>query len=381
MCLAQFLLSCSFVAGSARAQDLIAAKDIPAAVRILDNAPLKNSLPCNIHLPKKTHLDFMFRYTSGFWIECRLGLIQPGMRLLGLVRITPRDSQPVLMIKVFDIPQPRYSISLHNLTVQMSGGFSLGPGKYLLEVVLFDQHGHSCREQRKLKTGEDKVSKIAPLALGPGVVAPPFKARWDGALANSGLRVTVLLHAYSPGRPRISALDRAYLLQSLTALLGQVPCQSVKLIAFNLDRQEEVFREDSFDADGFVRLERALEQMELATIPYQALMHGSWAKFLVDMTRKEATLKRPPDAVIFLGAWGSHEWDKLPTDTASSFEGSDTHFFYFEYFEPAQLGHGKDGLERLIKELHGSAFVVWSPETLAQAIKRMLAQMSGAPRL
>ena len=109
-------------------------------------------------------------------------------------------------------------------------------------------------------------------------------------------------------------------------------------------------------------------------------MHGAWATFLVDMTRKEVTLEQPPDAIIFLGAWGSHEWDKLPRDTARMFEGLDTHIFYFEYFEPAQLGHGKDGLERLVKGLHGSAFVVWSPETLAQAIKKMLAQMSAAPR-
>ena len=378
---AQFLVFCSFVAGNARAQDLIAAKDLPAATRILDNASLRNSLPCAIRLPKKAGLDFMFRYTAGFQIECRFGLIQPGTRLLGLVRITPEGSQPVVMIKVFDVPAlraeelTRYSISLHNLTVQMSGVFAMGPGRYLLEVVLTDPYGHACRGQRKVKADGREVATIAPLALGRGTVAPLLKTRWDGALATSGLRLTILLHAYSPGRARISALDRAYLLQSLTVLLGQVHCQSVKLIAFNLDRQEDVFHEDGFDADGFVKLERALEQMELATIPYQALMQGSWAKFLVDMTRKEATLEQPPDAIIFLGAWGSHEWDKLPRDTARLFEGLDTHIFYFEYFEPAQLGHGKDGLARLVKELHGSAFVVWSPETLAQAIGKMLASL------
>ncbi len=385
VCIVQLLLFCGAMAGTVEAQVFVAAEDRPPANRVLDNTPRKNSLPCDIQIPKKARMDFMFRFTAGFSVNCRLGLIRPGVSLFALIRITPQNGQPVLMIEEFDLPAlpfqklgGSYSHIRDRIQISMSGGFAVGPGHYMVELSLIDQHGHTCRKQGKLKAEEDK-RKIASTALAPGVVAPLLESRWDGKLVSSGLRVAVFLHAYNPGGARMYAWDRAYLLQSLTALLTHLPCKSVKLVAFNLDRQEEVFRDDSFAPDGFVRLEKALEQMELVTVPYRALMRGAWAKFLMEMKEKEAASKEPVDAIIFLGAWGSHAWDKLPKELIGAAERSDTRLFYLKYCGPFDNPYPPDGLERLTQDLHGSTFIVRSPEALAQAIKKMLAQMNAAP--
>ncbi len=381
----QFLLLCGAVAGVANAQQFVPDKDTPGAIRVFDNAPARSSLPCDLRLHKKPRLDFAFRYTSGFSIDCRLELIEPGARFSALLRITPQDGHPVLMIQKFELPTlspeklSRFQTDVSKIDVSMSGGFVVGPGNYLVEVVVTDQHGRTCRKQQKLRAGREKTASSSRTPLSPGAVGRLVEARWNGETTSRGLRVTVLLHAYSPRRASFDAWDRAFLLESLAALLNNLPCQSVKLIAFNLDRQEEVFRDDSLDPDGFTRLEEALEEMEFVTIPYKSLTRDAWAKFLVEMAQGEISSKEAADAVIFLGPWGSHAWDKLPKNIVARVERSNTHLFYLKYVGRLEPQYRADGLEQLTKNLRGSTFEVRSPEGLAQAINRMLAEMNAGP--
>ena len=383
--IASLFLTGAFVIRIASAQELITERNLSEAIRVLDKAPSKNSLPCSIDLRWSPRLDFMFRYIGGFAIECRFGAaIRPGTKLVALLRITPKGDRPTLMIGEFDVPQAQPSgptgmrAALSRLRVWMSGAFALGPGSYLLEVVLMDDHGHTCRKQRTLKAGGLAPASRMHLALPAGAVAPLAKVRWNGALVKRGLRVTVLVHAYSRTGASLHATDRAYLLQSLAAVLNQISCQSIKLIAFNLDRQEEIFRQDNFDGDGFTRLEGALKQVEFVTIPYRALSPHGWANFLVEMTRPEAISLESPDVIIFLGPWGSHEQGKMPAEAFTKLEVSHSRIFYLKYFSPP--GGFPDGVEQLTKELHGSVFAINSPHALAQAIKKMQSQMIAEPK-
>jgi hypothetical protein len=201
--------------------------------------------------------------------------------------------------------------------------------------------------------------------------------RWNGALASNGLRLTVFLNAYGPnGNTYLRAFERAYVMQSLFTLLTQIPCKSIKLVAFELDRQQEVFRQEPFDAGGFVQLQNAMERISFASISYQALQKGTWRRFLVDLVKTESASDEPPDVIIFLGAWGSHEWEKLPREEASKIEIANAHVSYFELFP--LVGGAPDGVERLTKDLHGSVYAIRSPETLAQAIKKTLS-LTAAP--
>jgi hypothetical protein len=375
-----FLLLVGLVAHAANGQGFAAARDLSDAARALDNAPKKSPLPCSSHLPESPRLDFLFRYAASFEIDCRLGgAIQPGATWFAILRITNQFGKSVIMLEEFDIPQiprenpTRFDAPLSEIQVAMSGGFAMGPGKYLFELVLTDQRGDTFRRDWKLKPSKYSGEEHIRSALQPGVVAPLLNTYWDGALASRGLRVTVLLHAYSPYylHARLYPRERADLLEQLATLLNQIPCQSVKLIAFNLDWQEELFRQDSFDADGFVRLEKALDQVQFVTIPYQAIMGAGWANFLVDMEQREATSDPTPDVIVFLGPWGSHAGDKLPSELLQKLETHKTQIFYFKFygFSPP------DALEKITRDLHGSVFSINSPGALEHAIKAMRARM------
>ena len=234
-----------------------------------------------------------------------------------------------------------------------------------------NDRGLTCRVQKKLKPAEERVDRNVPVALQPGAVAPLVDARWNGSLVTKGLRLTVLMNAHGRfGYAHFHAWERAILLQSLVTLLNQLPCESVRLIAFDPDRLQEVFSQESFDADGFAKLEKALERMEFVTISYQALKAGAWTRYLVDLAQRESSSKESPDDIIFLGTGGSHAWEKLPRDMTREIEISKAHFFYFELFP--NVGGAPDGVEQLTKDMHGSIFAIRSPETLAQAIKKTL---------
>ena len=378
--IARLLILGSLAARAAGAQDLVKSADLPQANWILDNAPRKNLLPCYIQLSSKLHLDLLFRYTAGFLIECRLGVaLPPGTRLVALLRITPRLGAPVLMMEHFDLPQARQQdpaglfAAPFQSQASMSGGFAVGPGEYSVELVLADLNGHTCRKRKVLKPGEERGARNVPFAIKPGAVAPLMTMRWNGALASNGLRLTVFLNAYGPnGSTYLRAFERAYVMQSLFTLLTQIPCKSIKLVAFELDRQQEVFRQEPFDAGGFVQLQNAMERISFASISYQALQKGTWRRFLVDLVKTESASDEPPDVIIFLGAWGSHEWEKLPREEASKIEIANAHVSYFELFP--LVGGAPDGVERLTKDLHGSVYAIRSPETLAQAIKKTLSR-------
>jgi len=376
---ARLLIWVSLLAGAAGAQEVLDSKVLPEAIRILDSAQSKPLLPCSIQFSGDPRLDLTFRYRAEFSIDCLLREnLQPGARLAAFIRVTPELGKPTILFEYFDIPevlqQGKASLyaPLSKLEASMSGGFAMGSGKYSVEVVLTDRQGHTCRLLRRLNASEHSGAGKMPFALQRGAVGPLVDARWNGSLAANGPRLTVLLNVHSRiGNAHLHAGDRATLLQSLVTLLNQLPCKSVKLVAFDLDSQQEVFNQEKFDADGFIKLEKALERMEFATIPYRALRKGSWTGFLVDLAQRESTLKESPDDIVFFGVWGSHAGEKVPQEMARTIEISHTHFVYFELF-PWVEG-GPDGVEQLTRDLHGSVFAIRSPESLEQAITGTLA--------
>ncbi len=375
--IAKLLVFGSLIAGTAAAQDLVKEADLPQATQILDGAPRKNDLPCSIQFSDNLRLDLLFRYTAGFAVNCRLGeKIPPGTDLIAYLRVTPRLGKPVLMTERFDVPpaQQRDPAGLlaapSQLEVTASGGFAAGPGEYSVEVVLTDQQGHTCRKQKSLKPEVNRGARKVPFALQPGAVAPLMNIRWNGTIAGNGPRLTVFLNAYGQnGSAYLHALDRAALMQSLFTLLTQLPCKSLKLIAFDLEGQRPILSQEPFDARGFMALERLLKRVDFSTISYRALQNGAWSRFLADQVRSELASKQPADDIIFLGAWGSHVWEKVPQETIHRIEMGNTHVFYFELF-PYAAGT-PDGIAQLTRDLHGTVFAIDSPDDFAQAIKKM----------
>src|SRR5215469_10460573 len=86
-------------------QSLLLPQDLPRANSILDNAPKRKSLRCDMGIGKYPKLDFSYRYLTGFWMSCPFGIFQPRETLITLIRIKPEKREPVLMTTVFEVPR------------------------------------------------------------------------------------------------------------------------------------------------------------------------------------------------------------------------------------------------------------------------------------
>ena len=169
------------------------------------------------------------------------------------------------------------------MEVQVGGGYLLGEGAYNVRQVLLDETGRTCRRDwrvdARLSRGESKVR----VALPPGTVSdlslrgsrvpppPPDDAR--------PIRLTILLHAAptSPRRTHLRQNDILTLLASVSSVIERVPTTSVRLVAFNLDQQKELFRKDGFGMVDLPAVGEAMTRMELNLVDAKVLAKPSRA--------------------------------------------------------------------------------------------------------
>jgi hypothetical protein len=355
--------------------------DIQAHVKeLFDGKPSGQPLRCSIHQTPVV-LDFLFRFDAGYMVDCRLRQFKPGASLVSYLKIQPQEGPPVLLGDSFEIPPVSAEMvaklgqrKVNDLEIELSGAYALGEGKYTIDLILIDDQSRSIRKRWNIETIQKRPDQSIPFALQPNTADSLVASSWQGNHTGNGVRLTVLLHAtpMNPKRSKLYAWDRAFLLQSLTSLLKQTPYQSVRVIAFNLDQQQEIFRQDDFDAEGFSKLATVLRTLELGTVSYKAMQKQSWAGPLVRLTEEEVSSKNPSDAVIFLGPT-THFMDKVSLETMKSAKDG-PHFFYFEYY-PWNGSQFPDSIDHMTHDLHGTVFRIHSADQLAQAIQKMLGQI------
>ncbi len=187
-----------------------------------------------------------------------------------------------------------------------SGGFAVGEGHYSVEVIVGDSKDRFIQKRWEINAQRNRGEQSVAVAILPGTVAPLMIHPWDGKLERSttALRITILLDAapINPYSLKLRAWDRALLLDSLSSLLTRIRCNSVRLIAFNLDQQQEIFRDDRFDKEGWLNLAMNLRDLELGTVSYSVLQdRQGWSDLLVKLLNEEIASPQASDAVIFFG--------------------------------------------------------------------------------
>ncbi len=379
------------LAFQASAQSPLSPEQAERARHLLDETAQGERLGCEIE-PRKPFLDFTFRFTAGFIVRCpwkEFGGKESTAFLL--VRVTPEGGAPVLLASMYRLrampPAVLAGADIRKLKteVEASGAFAVGAGRYLVEVLVQDNRNRTCRKRWRIKAGGREQGKV-PLALEANSVAPLRVHLWDGKSASGGkgLRLTVLLDAapIDPRAPKLRAWDQAFLMDSLSSLLQQIPCQSVRLVAFNLEQQREIFRQDRFDPFGFDDLQQSFHDLELGKVSAQVLKQPQGkADLLVGLTDQELIAEQPADAVIFLGP-SSRADQKIPREMLKPRETPAPQFFYFEYIPPWLRGREfPDTIAYLTKARDGTVAKIHSPAELAQAIQKMLKQVKPGPEV
>jgi hypothetical protein len=149
---------------------------------------------------------------------------------------------------------------------------------------------------------ERQLKQTAP----PGAVEEISESGSRPVEAKSGPkigRLTILVHA-APLLPNRSALgpdDIQRLEDSIASLLRELPAESVRLIAFNLDQRAIILRKDEFVLAEIDELTRALRELELGLVDYRVLRDRPLPLDLLLGVVQAELQDSKPDAIIVLG--------------------------------------------------------------------------------
>lgn len=376
------ILTLLAVAAVSNAQWQLNRVDSDKVDRALKAGITGDPLKCSVK-PLNPFLDFAFRFEAGYFISCPVKEFGGRSdRLISYVRVTPDSGAAVFLAGGYPLPAlPRALTNQVNLRklnnyFEMSGGFVLGEGRFTVDLLLVDGHNRIRRAHWTVKANRNGHEKDVPLTIAANTAAAFPVYSWDGKPCvppRPGSRVTILLDAapMDPYSRKLRAWDRAFLLGSLSSLLRQTPAESVRLIAFNLDQQRVIFRQDHFDQAGFSRLAEALERLELGTVSYKTLQRrNGWAELLAGLVNEQITDQPPSDSVIFLGPT-TRIADKFPQTMLRPCAPGSPQFFYFEYFPFWRSGSEyPDAIQTATRACKGKTLKIHSPGEFAEAIRK-----------
>jgi len=332
----------------------------------------------------RPRLDWGFRFVAPFHVRSSAERFAgTDNRLVVLLRVTPEGQERVYLLRRVAIP--RGIPNNTKVELQVDGALLLGPGRYSIDLLLLDRLGGFCPAHT------DMVARLAPRersvrpSLAPGKViglhTPPWANVRNTASGRAGGRLTILLHA-QPARynaSRISAAQRSILLGSLASIVRDSAFSRFRVVAFNLDQQVEIFRQDELDAGGYTELAEALANLQLAMVSYSVVRKPlGFQDLLARLVNAELSSPEPAEAIVFVG-WTSRFERKMPETMLERVPQSRLRFFYLNYRPYWQRQEEfPDTIERMVKAVGGRTVRVREPRELAAAIHR-IDEAAGAP--
>jgi hypothetical protein len=277
----------------------------------------------------KPHFIFSLRMQAGY-------LGQPGpsrsqAKWIVLTKITPEGKNP----------SPEYladvvtSQPAGDHAAPIEGSYWLGRSRYSVDFLMFDGAGEVCRRQWQIDARLNSPVASFKLIVAPGAVADNFSDIRIPAGSKRIGRLSILLHAASLLQNQTSLLnmDRALLLDATAALIQEAAPRSVRIVAFNLEQQKELFRNENFTAAALADVARALSAVQPVTVDYRSLQnHASTSDFIQGLITRELQASESPDAVVFLGPRSIYK-DK-PASAWELPHGLKTRFFYLLWERP-----------------------------------------------
>ncbi len=311
----------------------------------------------------RPYLNFGFRYQAGYFFTAPLSqFLGPGHRLTVVTRVTPQSGPPVFLGQGFDLPPVPKTKQL----IEVGGGYLLGEGEYRVDWLLYDERDRACRKSWKTRVARSGADKKVDLAIPPNTVTE-FSLAGLAPQRNEpkpGGPLTVLLNAapLSPRRMRLRSSDEMLLVGALSSLLERLGDRPVKLVVFNLDQRQELYRREGFRPERLSEVGEAINQLELGMVDYEVLKSPKGhVEFLADLLNQEAN----SETVVLLGPTTRY-FEKMP---AEKLEKGRARIFNLQFLPFLRYGNPfPDILDSAARRRKGKSMLLRTPADFAKAI-------------
>ena len=349
---------------------------------VMEAGEERKDLPCTV-LPEKPFLGFDLKFHSGYDVSIPLNELSGNEDLLTIVfRVTPEGhrEQPVYFTQKIRVPAIEADAKGDAL---LQGGFDVGIGKYYVDLLVRDRAERVCSLSWDVEAKLPAKDAQIELTVAEGIVRPvegaqfreepPIQRATDQELLNLKILVN-----FAPQKALASSLrpiDTAALVSLLRTLSRDPRVGRFSLVAFNLQEQRILFRQESADKIDFPGLGESLQSLNLGTVDLKRLSNkNGGAEFLSTLMAKEFANAERADAVVFAGPKAMLEAN-IPSDQLRHLSEFDVPVFYMNYILNPYANPWRDSIGQAVKYLKGVEFTISRPRDLWFAVTDMVARL------
>jgi hypothetical protein len=252
----------------------------------------------------------------------------------------------------------------------LRGSFDVGEGKYHVDWLMRDRNEHFCSSSWDVEASLPSKDREMALDISANVIEPvdnePFKQEppvsrdpQDGPL---NVKVMVNFAPQNSLSATLQPLDTNALVSILRNIAREPRIGKFSIVAFNMQEQRVVYRQDAVSQIDFPALGEALHSLDLGTINLKKLeqKHAD-TDFLADLMKREMKPDQDqPDAVIIAGPKVMLD-DSVPQDALREIGEPKFPVFYMNYNLNPQNNPWRDAIGSAVKTLKGAEYTISRP--------------------
>ncbi len=365
-------------AGPVSAQTLIRGAGPDGSIQLIGNdaawldtaSDNKRDLPCTV-TPVKPILGFDLRFHSGYDIAMPLHEIAGDGDLLTIVfrvtSATDKDS-PKYFSQKYNVPRIEEDAKGD---ANLGGGFDIGEGDYHVNWLMHDRIERVCSSSWDITATLQPRDQGTKLPIAPHAIEasstdffkeePPVTR----AKPEESFRVKILVN-YAPQQgyaASMQPLDTVALMSILRHIQREPKVGRFSLVAFNMNEQRIVYRQEDADHIDFPALGKALASLKFGMVDVKKLNDPhSGSDFLAKLVMTELGGNKS-DAVIFAGPKIGFD-DNVPEDNLRELAGVPYPVFYMNYNQAPVQNPWRDPIGNIVKRLRGNEYTITRPRDL-----------------
>ncbi|MBZ5595770.1 MAG: acetyltransferase [Acidobacteriia bacterium] len=350
---------------------------------VLESQEVRKDLPCTV-TPVKPTLGFDLRFHAGYEVSIPLKDLAGSEDLLTMIfRVTPDEHKddPVYFSQRLSVPAIEESAKG---SAYLEGAFDLGEGTYHVDFLMRDRSERVCSFFWDAEAELPPKDKQLVLMAAPGTIqaadSEPFKDEppVEREAESGPLNVKVIIN-FAPQNSRsatLQPLDTNALASILKSIAREPRIRKFSIVAFNVQEQRVVYRQENTDQINFPALGEALSSLNLGTVDLKRLSqkHGQ-TEFLAGLLTDEVNNgKDHPDAVIFAGPKVMLE-ESVPQESLNQLADVDYPVFYMNFNTNPQANPWRDAIGNAVKRLKGYEYTISRPRDLWYAWTEIMSRI------
>jgi hypothetical protein len=349
---------------------------------VLEAGEVRTDLPCEVN-PGKPLLGFDLKFHSGYDVIVPLRELAGSENLLTILfRVTEAKEGAASTYFIHRVRVPAIEEEAKG-DAYLTGTFDLGEGAYKVDWLMRDRSERVCSSSWQIESVLGPKDKQLEVAVAPGIVLPSEREQFReeppvARIADESPLNLKLMINFAPQNSHsatLQPLDTAALVSILRSISRDPRVGKFSIVAFNLQEQRVIYRQDNAERIDFPGLGQALDSLNLGVVDLKRLgERNGEVNFLTTLLQTELKDASSADAVVFAGPKTLLE-QNVPQDTLEELGDLASPVFYMNYNLYPQSVPWTDAIGKTVKFFKGQEFTITRPRDLWFAVSEMVTRI------